>query len=319
MTPVPGSAVRTRWRRRSPGVGAVGDDDHAGVNRVPDADAAAVVQRHPAGAAGGVEHRVEQRPVGDRVGAVLHRLGLAVGRSDRAGIEMVPADDERRLAPCPSCTSQLNRWPISARSPYSSQQIRAGSPWKWIFSRACRIQRASDSLSGNVSSTAWSVTAMSAGSPERAAQRNGPAPATEERADVLGDESRESGTHRACPGGRRPGPGGCCRSRKSPRRGACRSSIAWTCTCMLSRTRASYPVGSAARSVGGCLERVPGGDVADAQVVGRGLIGQHIRHHAAADQLGQHLGDVADQSDRECDVSAPGGFDQLKLPRRDRC
>ena len=76
----------------------------------------------------------------------------------------------------PFCTSQLNRSPISARSPYSSQQIRAGSPWKWIFSRACRIQRPSDSLSGNVSSTARSVTAMSAASPESAAQRKGPAP-----------------------------------------------------------------------------------------------------------------------------------------------
>ena len=61
------------------------------------ADAAAVMQRHPGGARGGVEQRVEQRPVGDRVGAVLHRFGLAVGRGDRAGIEMVAADDDRRL------------------------------------------------------------------------------------------------------------------------------------------------------------------------------------------------------------------------------
>jgi hypothetical protein len=63
-------------RRR---VGAVADDDHAGVLRVAHADAAAVVQADPGGAAGGVEQRVEQRPVGDGVAAVLHAFGLAVG------------------------------------------------------------------------------------------------------------------------------------------------------------------------------------------------------------------------------------------------
>jgi hypothetical protein len=76
----------------------------------------------------------------------------------------------------PFSTSQLKRAPISARSPYSSQQMRDGSPWKGTFSCACRIQRPSDSFSGNASSTAASVAAMSSGLPERAAQRNGPAP-----------------------------------------------------------------------------------------------------------------------------------------------
>ena len=47
MTPMPGSVVSTR-RRRSPSVGAVGDDDHAGVQAVADAHAAAVVEAHPA-------------------------------------------------------------------------------------------------------------------------------------------------------------------------------------------------------------------------------------------------------------------------------
>src|SRR5690606_27735699 len=59
------------------GLAAVADDDHAAVLAVTHADAAAVVQRHPGGAAGDVEHGVEQRPVGDRIGAVGHRLGLA--------------------------------------------------------------------------------------------------------------------------------------------------------------------------------------------------------------------------------------------------
>ncbi len=60
------------------------------------ADTAAVMQRDPGGAAGGVQERVQQRPVGYRVGAVLHRLGLAVGAGDRAGIQMIPADHHRR-------------------------------------------------------------------------------------------------------------------------------------------------------------------------------------------------------------------------------
>ena len=42
----------------------------AGVDRLAHADAAAVMDRDPARAAGGVEQRVQQRPVGDRVGAV---------------------------------------------------------------------------------------------------------------------------------------------------------------------------------------------------------------------------------------------------------
>ena len=43
--------------------------------------AAAVVNGHPGGAGSGVDERVQDRPVGDRVRAVGHRLGLAVGRA----------------------------------------------------------------------------------------------------------------------------------------------------------------------------------------------------------------------------------------------
>ena len=68
-----------------------------GVDRVADADAAAVVDAHPRRAGGDVQERVEDRPVGDRVGAVAHRLGLAVRRGDRARVEVVAADHDRRL------------------------------------------------------------------------------------------------------------------------------------------------------------------------------------------------------------------------------
>src|SRR5207244_5834237 len=77
----PGAGVGGQHALEPPGRvgGAVGDDDHAGVERVADADAAAVVDADPRRAGRGVEQRVQHRPVGDGVGAVAHRLGLAVG------------------------------------------------------------------------------------------------------------------------------------------------------------------------------------------------------------------------------------------------
>ena len=81
-------------RRR---LGAVGDDDHAGVLRITDPDAAAIVDRNPGRTGGAVEKGVQQRPVGNRVRAVAHRLGLAVRARHRAGVEVIAADDDRRL------------------------------------------------------------------------------------------------------------------------------------------------------------------------------------------------------------------------------
>src|SRR6478609_1355429 len=66
-------------------VGAVGDGDLACVDGAADAYPAAVVDGNPGGAGGRVEQGIEQRPVGDRVGAVGHGLGLAVGGGDGAG------------------------------------------------------------------------------------------------------------------------------------------------------------------------------------------------------------------------------------------
>jgi hypothetical protein len=55
---------------------------------------------------------------------------------------------------------------------------RAGSPWNATRRPARRIHRQRCSLFGKVSSTARSVRAMSPGSPESAAQRNGPWPSS---------------------------------------------------------------------------------------------------------------------------------------------
>src|SRR5712691_1522141 len=77
--------------------GAVGDRDLSGVLRVPDAHAAAIVNRNPRCAAGGIEQGVEQRPIGNGVRAVAHFFGFAEGRSHRAAIEMVAANHDRRF------------------------------------------------------------------------------------------------------------------------------------------------------------------------------------------------------------------------------
>src|SRR5207244_4720353 len=43
------------------------------------------------------DERIEDGPICNRVGAVLHPFRLAVGRRDRAGVEMVAADHDRSL------------------------------------------------------------------------------------------------------------------------------------------------------------------------------------------------------------------------------
>ena len=75
---------------------AVGDNDLPGVQAVADAHAAAVVEADPGRAAGGVDQRVEDGPVGDGVGAVFHAFGFAVGAGDGAAVEVVAADHNRR-------------------------------------------------------------------------------------------------------------------------------------------------------------------------------------------------------------------------------
>ena len=79
------------------GVAAVADDDEPGVLRVPHPDPAAVMDGDPGRAARGVQEGVQERPVGHRVGAVAHRLGLAVRARHRAAVEVVPADDDGGL------------------------------------------------------------------------------------------------------------------------------------------------------------------------------------------------------------------------------
>ena len=76
-----GAGVRRQNAAESPlgSVRPIGDDHHARVDRVTDPDPAAVVDRHPRRAAGGVDQGVQDRPVGDRVRAVAHAFRFPVG------------------------------------------------------------------------------------------------------------------------------------------------------------------------------------------------------------------------------------------------
>ena len=69
-------------------IGAVGYDHHAGVQAVADAHTAPVMKTYPARAPRGVEQRIKDWPVGDRVAAVFHRFGFAVRRRDASGVKV---------------------------------------------------------------------------------------------------------------------------------------------------------------------------------------------------------------------------------------
>ena len=173
---MPGSQVSTRSSRSSASRRAVGDDDHPGMNRVADADAAAVMHRHPGGAGGGVQQRVQNRPVGDGVAAVAHAFGLAVRRGDRSGVEMIAADHDRRRDRALAhqlVDAQAEARAIAVAEP---EDARRQSLERARARCASRIQRQSGSSSANISSAASSVTRMSSGSPDSAAHRNGPLP-----------------------------------------------------------------------------------------------------------------------------------------------
>ncbi len=95
MTHHPGARVVAQHPADAAGriVAAITDDHHTGVLGEAHADPATVVQGDPGRPAGCVEQGVEQRPVGDGVGAVHHGLGLAVRARHRARIQVVAADD----------------------------------------------------------------------------------------------------------------------------------------------------------------------------------------------------------------------------------
>src|SRR5262245_35549899 len=65
--------------------------------RVTHADTAAVMERNPRRPARRAQQRVEQRPIGNRIRTILHAFGFAIRTRDRAGVEMIATNDDRRL------------------------------------------------------------------------------------------------------------------------------------------------------------------------------------------------------------------------------
>jgi hypothetical protein len=76
-------------------ISAVGDHHLASVNAAADADPTPVVDRDPGGSGRRVEQGVQQRPIGDRVRAIRHALGLSVRGGDRSRVEVIATDDDR--------------------------------------------------------------------------------------------------------------------------------------------------------------------------------------------------------------------------------
>src|SRR5439155_480962 len=79
--------------------GPVSEDGQSRVDGVTYPDPSAVVDRDPRCPRDRVEESVKDRPVSNRIGAVLHPLSLPVWRGNRARIEMISADHYRRGDP----------------------------------------------------------------------------------------------------------------------------------------------------------------------------------------------------------------------------
>src|SRR6266446_4410898 len=69
---------------------------------VTDAHAAAVMKRNPAGAARGIQERIEDRPVSNCVRAVFHAFGFTVRGRNRSGVEMIAPNRDWRFEIAPA-------------------------------------------------------------------------------------------------------------------------------------------------------------------------------------------------------------------------
>src|SRR4030088_1061608 len=80
----------------SSGLCSVTNDDYAGMLGIAHPHAAAMGDGYPARTAGGVEKRIQKRPVGHRVRAIEHGLRFAIRAGYRAGVQVVAPNDNRR-------------------------------------------------------------------------------------------------------------------------------------------------------------------------------------------------------------------------------
>ena len=183
-------------------------------------DPAAVMDADPRRAGGGVHQRVEQRPVGDRIGAVAHRLRLAVRATRRTpqsrwsrpmtigAPHLAPRDEvvEGSPGPRPLAVAQ----PADAGRQPLERDLGLGHA-----DPASERRRSRGTAPGWPRRCAW----MSSGSPRQRDPAERTLALAEQRPDERGHEARvvECVGRRPPPG---PGRAGCCRSRRRRRRPA---------------------------------------------------------------------------------------------------
>ena len=280
------------------------------MDRIADAHAAAVVDRDPAGAAGRVEQGVEQRPVGDRVGAILHALGFAVGRGHRAGVQMVPADHDGRFdfafAHQP-VELQAHFGPLAVLEPADA----GGQPLEAHFlagffnpaHQAFLVREGfDDGLIGD-------------GDVVRVAREGRPA----EWSGTPTEKGPDEGGHEA-------------RNAEGLLHAAMVGHLTAQVVAVVEDDGTQFlqlqhgldvPLHGVEHGLfvafwvffaegGRRLHGVAGRNVAVAQVVGGRLVGDHVGHDAPAHQLGQHVGDVAQQAHRERLAALPRPEDQFE-------
>ena len=140
----------------------------------------------------------------------------------------------------PLATSSLKRRPARWRSPWPSQQMRAGSPWKWTRSAGQPQPAVQGRRSrGRARSGPRSVAGDVGGVAGEGDPAEGALALAEEGADEGRDEAGEGeGVGERRPG--RPARAGCCRSRRRPRRRAGSRASPATWRAIASRARSTY-------------------------------------------------------------------------------
>ena len=185
MTPVPGSAVSTRSsrsplrrfrRRRRP----------SRVDRVADADSAAVVDAHPGRTGRDVEERVQDRPVGDRVEpsriASVSRYGEATEPESRWSRPITTG-----AVTAPARTSSLIARPARAVA-VAEPADPSGQPLEFDASRSELEPPVKERVVGEEPRELTSIASMSRFARERCPAERADPP-TEERPDIGRDEA----------------------------------------------------------------------------------------------------------------------------------
>ncbi len=258
-------------------------------------DPAAVVDRHPRRSRRRVDQGVQQRPVGDGVGAVGHALRLPVRRGDRPAVQVVPPDHDRggQLAARDHLVEPLPREvPLAVAEPADA---RGQSLERHALPR--EADPAGQSL---VVAEEVQHRAVGGGDVRRLTRQRGPA----ERALALAEQRPDVGGHE---------PGIVERAlvaaefRLTAQRVAVVEHL---------RARVEEPdhrldvlghrlAGAVGELVGfglGVVVPVVDGDAlrqVGERVVGGGLVGDDVDLHTTPQQLRQHLGGVTDHGNRQ--------------------